>query len=353
MRQHSGFSLVELLVSLAVMMIVLSITTSVVISSMHMARNAELVVQTNDELRLAAEAIVNSARNAGMGAPNGIWVVQGGVPVRVNAMFGRDGTTGAGGVPASPSTYERDDLWLVIPNNNFSKQSCASPAVAGSSASVTAAGVGALPVSCTSGFSQTDILMVSNLRSGALLTGLQGTPVNNPIEYAEMTVPFFSNAPEKGGFQAGDLVFPVKLVHYYLETTAGGVTNLYRRKGVLTTDAWGRPFSDDPTSGAALIASDIEDFQVAFGVDATQQGDPATYAFQHGLAPEYVSGLRSLRITLVGRGSKVVRSTSSSAVSIQLPLVAENHVPAATADAYYRAKYTRRLELPNMAPESL
>ncbi|MCY1023785.1 PilW family protein [Pyxidicoccus sp. MSG2] len=344
-RWHArGFSLIELIVAMAVMLVAIAAVSYLLIATLRMKHNTENAIESNDAARLALEPLVKDLRLAGMGASGGLWLNQGGIPTQVNAVFGLDGA-------AAATTFERDDLWLVLPDPQALRESCVDR---GASTSVVSAGVGALSVTCTTSLRDTDLLMVSNMTSAALLTGLTLTPAQQTtpgsIDYAESTLSGFSNAPGRGGFQVGDFVFPVTLVHYYIDVDpASSRPALYRAQGRLAPDARGRPFSDVAGS-ERMVQLDIEDLQVAYGFDAVGSGRPEGYAFQHGLGPAWLPGMRSLRVSIVGRGPQVQRDARDVVVSGLRPVSIENHDPAgAPEDGFRRSQYTRRVELPNMA----
>lgn len=348
MRRQRGFSLIELLIAVAVMLTAVAAVSYLLISTSRMKHNTENAIESTDAARLALEAIARDVRLAGMGAPGGLWVSQTGTPTRVNAVFGLDGT-------AEGTEFERDDLWLVLPGANALRESCVDR---GASTSVVRAGTGPLAVTCTGSLRDTDLLLVSNMASAALLTGLVLTPeqpgVAGGIDYDESDVTGFSNAPERGGFQVGDLVYPVTLVHYYIAPDpATSRPALYRAEGKLQADAEGRPFSDVEGS-ARQVQSDVEDLQVAYGFDAVGGSRPEDYAFQHGLGAAYAPGLRSLRVNVVARGWKAQRTAQDTQLAGLKPVSVENHaVDSLPEDGLRRGLYTRRVELPNMAPGAL
>ncbi len=351
MKSNRGFTLAEMLVAMAIMAVVIAMTGALLVAAVRLARSSELKTQAVDTARSAVDAIAASARQAGMGAAGGVWVGKAGTAVLTNALYGLDGTT-----PPTVTTFERDDLWLVIPHKNAMRQSCVK---VGAAAVVTLPGTGTLNVNCVSSINPTpaiapspmNVLLASNLRTAALLTNPTYVTATT-IGYTEAAIAGFSNAPEKGGFQGGDMVMPAMLVHYYIQVSARtGNPDLYRSWGRVANDAYGRPFSDSTIS--ELLVQNVEDLQFAFGFDTALTGDPTGYVFRNGLLPTQEAGLRSLRITAVSRSATALRDSNSSTLLNLAPVAAENHSPTATRDGFYRTTYTRRIELPNMAPEAL
>lgn len=358
-----GMTLLETLIVVVLAAIIIAAATALLLAGGRVVHNTEHTADSHDNSRIAAESIMNLVRQAGAGAPGGLWVVRGGVPVRTNPIFGRDGTTGAGtpGNVANPDGS--DDLWLVLPDANYMGEPCSTAPGGGPSGAavpVARAGTGALSVNCVGSLRPGALHVASNMTTGALLSNVQVVPETpgNPgqVLYDEQGVTGFSNAPEKGGFQSGDWVYPVRLVHFYLAVNpTTGRNALYRAEGRVAQDALGRPYSD--TAGPPLLVQDhVEDFQVSFGFDTKNLADPGQYVWSHGLAPEFTPYLRSVRVSVVATGSSPRRDSQSVAVlSADKPMDVENHVqpPAVAADGFFRSLYTRRVELPNLAAASL
>ncbi|QSQ18057.1 PilW family protein [Myxococcus landrumensis] len=348
MRTSRGMTLIEVMVTLVLSAIIIAAASALVVAGSRIIHNTEHTADSHDASRLAGEALMNMVRQAGAGAPGGIWVSQGGTATRVSAIFGSDGATSS------------DDLWLVVPNRDYLGEPCVT---AGAAASVVRPGSGVIHVNCTQSLKPGSPYLVSNMTSAALLSNVVITPSSpgtpGQVQYAESSVSGFSNAPEKGGYQVGDLVYPVRLVHFFIgphPTT--GRPSLMRADGRLLVDAMGRPFSDvDPaTSPPMVVQENVENLQVAFGFDSTGQENPEHYTWQHGLAPGFTPGLRAVRINVVATGRNQRRNTQSTAVlDDDKPIAVENFTPPASvaADGLYRSLYTRRLELPNLAAANL
>lgn len=364
-RRHPlarGMTLLETMVAAALATIILGAAAALLLAGGRVVHNTEHVADSHDHARLAGELLLSAVRQAGAGMSEGLWVVSAGVPLRINPIFGGDGA-GTGQLAATttgnvPGTDGSDDLWLVVPDRNYLGRDCAP----GAAMTVVQPGTGALQVNCVgtpSGAAPgTPMLVASNMKSAALLTqtSVTSSPPTATVNYLEAGVPGFSNAPHKGGFQRGDLVYPARVLHFFIGAhPTTGRKALMRAEGRPGTDAAGRPFMD---MGDPVVVQDfVEDFQVAFGVDASNSGDAASYVFQHGLKPEYTPGLRSVRISVVATGRTPRRDTQNQAVlSEDLPIAVENHaVPAVPppADGYFRSLFSRRAELPNLASASL
>ena len=358
-----GMTLVETMVVSVLAMIIIAAAAALLLAGGRVVHNTEHTSDSHDAARLAGETIMSKVREAGAGAPGGLWVLRDGVPVKTNPIFGRDGTTGAGTQGSVATVDGSDDLWLVLPHPNYMGEPCSLDSEgqpSGAAVPVVKAGTGTLEVNCTTSLMPDTLHVVSNMTTGALLSVDALTPhtetVTGKVSYAEEETDGFSNAPEKGGFQRGDWVYPVRLVHFFLSTNpTTGRSALYRSEGRLLWDELGRPYSDVEEE-PELVQDFVEDFQVAFGFDLQGTEDPNRYTWQHGLGPMFQAGLRTVRVSVVATGRNPRKDTQSTVVlSDDKPINAENNVRPAgvVADGFYRSLFTRRLELPNLAAASL
>ena len=295
-RGTRGVTLVELMVALAIMLVGIAVMGAVLISGAAMQRNAEVQGDEADSARLAMTDLVNAVQLAGNGAPSGLYVVpvSSAVPSRIGAVFSTDGTTL--GIPNGS-----DDLWVVVPDKNVLQEPCV--AGTGASTMVTApssgtdsvvSAAGSLYVSCTTGFNAGDLLMATNLTSGALLSGTVFTPPSGAtppaISFAEQLAGL-SDAPGQGGFKAGDLVYRAFVYHFFVKNDAAGNPGLYRSRGALTgvepaglyPVPMGYPFVDADPGQLVAGGRGVEDLQVVFGVDTNGDGQPD--AWVHGMTP--------------------------------------------------------------------
>jgi prepilin-type N-terminal cleavage/methylation domain-containing protein len=358
-----GMTLLETMIVVVLAAIVIAAATALLLAGGRMVHNTEHAADSHDNARIAAESIMNLVRQAGAGAPGGLWLKTGGVPLRTNALFGRDGTTGAGTTGNVATADGSDDLWLVLPDANYLGEACSldNGQPSGAAVPVLKAGTGALSVKCTASLRPGALHVASNLTTAALLSNVQLTPdtpgTPGQVSYDEAGTDY-SNAPEKGGFQAGDMVYPVRLVHFYLAINpVTGRSALYRAEGRLAPDGLGRPYSDS-ANPPQLVQDFVEDFQVVYGIDADNSGNPDTYTWRHGLSPQFDPNLRlrTVRVSVVATGRSPRKDNRSVAVlSDDKPLSVENHAqpPTVAADGFFRSLYSRRLELPNLAAASL
>lgn len=331
-----GFSLIELTVAMGVSILAIAAVMMVITSAATLSGNAEQRADGDNAARFAAEGLVRSLREAGLGASGGIYIGSGGSPVRINAVFGRDGT-GWGG---------SDELWMVLPDRNAFGESCVD---SGAATTITTAALsGPITVGCVDSFKAGQMLVATDMTSAALLTNVQ--VAGQVIDYAESGIAGFADSA--GGYKQTDWVFGASVWHYFLALDAQNQPALYRSAAVLGAGAGGVPFVD--TGDPILVASRIEDLQLAYGIDAAASQDPANYAYQNGLNASFTPGVRSVRLSLVSVTGKKIRNNqvqTSTASDLRALTTVENHVrnPVAPLDGLRRSLYQQRVELPNMA----
>jgi len=372
---NRGFSMLELVIALAIMLVVVAMGSTLFVTSANISRDGEQRIGEADDARVAVNEIVNSLRLAGAGMPNGVYYNNSSVPTRIGAVYGIDGLTGAGGTGPVVGPYSRpgtDDLWLVVPDRNGMREGCVDT---GASTILTGAGLDSsnLKVFCNGMFPATGLAVVSNLNKGALIT-ITSKPDANHFAFAESGVSGFSDAPEQqggGGYQEGDLVTKVQLRHYFVNNDASGVPGLYRAAGALSGSdpgnaypRQGRPFIN--TDIGELIARNVEDLQITYGYDLSSDGTgkpPLTW--QVGLAPAYVDSpgspvagpqtLRAVKVSIVIRSAHRQLSSNGTAIisADTAPIPCDEHVPTPTPDGYMRMYYSRTIELPNLSPGGL
>lgn len=348
MRNSRGFTLVELLVSMAIMVVAIAVASILLMEGSRMTRRGEEIADTNDASRVAGDAIVNQARMAGMGAWGGLWVGIGSSPTKVSPIYGTEGGAGT------------DDLWLVVPNRNAMRESCID---LGAATTVVTPGTGVLEVNCVASLAGATLLMATNMLTGAILSPnftftAPSSPTPARIDYAERTVSGFSNAPQKGGFQVGDMVYPVTVYHYFIGVDFTGAKSLLREQGTRNAGgAAGDPPFVAVAGTSSVVQSGIEDLQIAYGFNTTGTESAANITFANAVASSWTQtiGLRSLRISVVARSKRAVLDGAGRPVlSADLaPMTVEGHTAPGVPDGFRRTLYSRRVELPNMAPGNL
>lgn len=325
-------TLIEIMVAAALTTAVVAMAMTVVSTGINLARNQEQQVTSNTAARTAMEFLLRDLRLVGV--PEGLWVTStAGSPFRIVPAFTSAGANGT------------DELWLVVPRPAMLQSNCTT---VGSSAVVTESGTGPLTINCSAPLAGASQLLVTNLRSAALVSGVT-FPTATTLHYAQQGVAGFSSRPEKGGFQRGDLVAPVDIVHYYVRTNA--ITNrpeLVRSLGALaSTPTATTPFVDPGTQLQTF--QDVEDLQVAFGSGTA----PAlTFVSSHAAAFSPATVPISVRVNLVGVTPRKVVD-QNNAVLPYGPVTVEDHAATGPIDGYRRSVYRRRVELVNQGVDFL
>jgi hypothetical protein len=362
-----GTSLVELTIALGILAFALAAAASLVMATGRIVRNHQEVADSNDGARVAGQTVAKAIEIAGFGAPNGVWMSYAGTPVLMNSIFGVDGQ-GLNGT---------DELWVIYPNADAFQPTYA---LYGGGNPVRYGGVVAAPwstpgspliVSDTTNFSTagplTHQVLVTNMSTAALITPFAVTAsapgVAGSILFTESGGTPVVASPEKvTGYANGDLVMEVRVHHYYVGLTPRGTTALYRGVARVQTDAIRNlPYTD---MGAELVQDNIEDFQVAFGIEPTGSvGNPDAYVFQPGLAagvtPTFTPGLRAVRISISALSKQPIRDEQNQIVynptpggsQVGVPYPLENHTPTGVFlnQGYRRSLYKRQIETVNLA----
>jgi type II secretory pathway pseudopilin PulG len=359
-KANRGFTLVEIMVSGGIMIIAVLATCSMLLEGQRFTRNTEEVVQSNDNARVAGELITSALRIAGMGGGLGVWVSDGGTPRLISPIFGSDNI---------PSLSLTDDVWMIIPDRSALQNSdqCA-PIVssgvtkAGGAATIVQGGRGALNVNCTigllpAGVTSPAMLLVTNFAApGVVLThptlttasdGSLGGPVG-VINYNEAALGGYPPRP----YQLGDMVYGASVVRFFVQRDASGRPALYRQTGVLTGAA--PPAFVPATMTQSVVVYDIEDLQIAYGVDPGALNLPDGYVFSDGFQYNFQQPLRSVRVSVVSIHPRQMLDGDNSVIATYGPMRVENHdTLGAATDGHRRSLYSRRVELTNLSPGAL
>ncbi len=374
-RIAKGMTLVEVIMALGITIVAVAIASSLVLQGAYMTRQGEETANNNDASRFAGDLLASSLMSAGLGAPDGLFVaLQSGLSshrvLPVMAVNNPACTQPAAGVCP-------DELWVVVPHRNALRNPCVDT---GGGVMVQKVFGGALELRCGPSFTGFSVLMATNMVRGALLSNptidLTGTWPR--ISAYDELGNGYSNAPDRGGFQVGDVVFPVTLVHYYVANIDNGVpgdlvgdaAKLHTPANPAPSALWSRqgkvaaafaagavPFTDVAAS-QRLVQSDIEDLQLAFGFDSKGQSDPNDIVYggwDKVWSDAFRPNLRSVRVNVVSKSVRRVLNSSGEVNTSTLykPVVVEDHAPSTTPDGYSRNFYRRRVDLPNMAPGNI
>jgi hypothetical protein len=95
--------------------------------------------------------------------------------------------------------------------------------------------------------------------------------------------------------------------------------------------------------------------QFSVGLDTNLTGDPSQITWSNGVGPNWVAGMRAIRMSLMTRTARTIVETNGTVVlnSDTAAQSLEDHVVALPPDGFRRTLYTRRVDLVNMAAENL
>ncbi len=348
-----GFTLIELIVAMAVMLVAVAAATSLLIAAMRLARDSQGNVEAGERARLASAEMIENIERAGMGMGAGVTVSINSTPTLISPIFGTDAFDGG-----------TDDLWVVTPTRNATGESCHDP---GAKVPLTGGSGATIPVPCSATFANFTgagkFLAITSPSTGK--AALYSTPaISSGTAMSSFETTSVSGFP---AFATGDELMAVQVLHYYIapnpnDTDPAGNMHpaLFRAVGKLSTTGT-EPFVNETSPKPVVEIPDVEDLQISYGIDpagGNGANDPNTYTFVDTLNnPVYQplalpNMLKSLRISVVAR-SHLTALREGTVNTALVPLTVENHVPAATPDGFERVIFIRRVELPNMAAVSL
>ncbi|MFP2896425.1 prepilin-type N-terminal cleavage/methylation domain-containing protein [Corallococcus sp. 4LFB] len=99
-----GMTLLETMVAAALATIILAAATALLLAGGRVVHNTEHVADSHDHARLAGETLLSAVRQAGAGMSEGLWVVSGGTPQRINPSSAGTARARACSPPPRPAT---------------------------------------------------------------------------------------------------------------------------------------------------------------------------------------------------------------------------------------------------------
>jgi prepilin-type N-terminal cleavage/methylation domain-containing protein len=297
-KRHSAFSLVELMIALVVMAVVV---TRVMVAFTEQHENSieqERVVDTQQGMRLVMDVILEDLRMAG-------FMVQ-----RETAVGSTDGGTSGSDVLCmsdprvlAPSAYQNS-------NDRFDSAEVTTLITGGNSSITLAAGELDIDGDGNDDFIQDNGVLISdgNNVHCALVTGITGTTLD------------LSPSIPGGVSMSASTVAAAPALYYQL------ASNQLTRNGM-------------------VIATDVDDLQVEFGVDADRDGEiePADGEFPiHNLNGSDTSRIRSARVHLTMRTAVAESDFSGQRAG------AANRVAASSTDNFRRRKAIADAHLRNL-----
>lgn len=357
--KRRGMTLLEVLISLSIMMVVVTIAGMLVVETMMFSRRGQQLADTNEAAHLAGNVLAAALQRAGLGMGNGLLVAQGETVTRTNPVIVVNNTGGP------------DELWVVRPHRDALLESCVDE---GAATTVQRTGFGTISARCAiagwedkalSGQGAGLLLAVTNLKQAALLTGAafarSETRPGMDLTFKEQALSGFAS-DEISGFHQGDLIMPVVLERYFVagDGREGG-TALFVQAGAVPAGAAGASSYPVPTGPPRLVQDGIEDLQFAVGVDETESGDPDSIRWSNSGLPAqpFTRGVKSVRVSVVAKSAKAILTTDGQVqrAAEYVPMSVEDHLVVAVdggvPDGHRRTLYTRRVELLNLSAGDL
>ena len=346
-----GTTLVELLISLSILLVVVTIAGMLMVETMMFSRRGQQLADTNEAAHLAGDVLAAALRRSGLGMGNGLLIAQGGRVTRTNPVIVVNNT----GAP--------DELWVMRPHRDALLESCVDE---GAATTAQRTGFGTISARCAiegwqdkalSGPGVGLLLAVTNLKQAALLTGVEfersGTRPGMDLTFNEQDLSGFAS-DEVSGFHQGDLIMPVVLERYFVDGDGrDGGTALFVQAG--TVGATSYPV---PMGPPRLVQEGIEDLQFAVGVDETESGNPDNIRWSSGGLPAqpFTRGVKSVRVSVVAKSERTILTTDGQVqkAAEYVPMSTEDHlVDGGVPDGHRRTLYTLRVELPNLSAGDL
>lgn len=262
-----------------------------------------------------------------------------------------------------------DDVWLVAADRNVLREPSVWPGCKAAPGSATTnytngTDSSGLHVSCITGFTKYDTLLVTNWNTGALIFNPEPIPAESAgepaiIQFGAMGTDF-SNAPSQGGFKAGDLVFRVKVIHYFVKMNdPTHRPALFMARGAVNSlPPPAPPFIHD--GDPVVVQDNIEDLQITYEVADNDSVVPSKYSKVETFPAQRQTPpfLRSLTVSIVGITPVQQRMANGAILTSNKPILPladheKTSLLGANAEGYERVMVRRRFELPNLSPSLL
>ncbi len=310
-----GFTLIELMVSMALFGLIAAGAMSLVLSGARTQSHSARVDVAQTSLRAAIDFITRDVVGASAGAKTGLLTL-GSTGTTVNAVNHALNNVGPNGA---------DSLELYTVDGTTSAQLTTAVGSGANTLAITyeQASTGATG-QFLSALPYPAYVQVSDLSSGSIVK--LSSVASTALTLAE-------NLP--AGYAANAWVLPSRHVTYAISNTIFTAAST-GNASMLTMDVNG--------SGAQPLAEGVEDLQVAYGFDndgdgvVTEKGLAANDdEWLYNVAGETVgtwsiSNLRTIRVTLVVKGTSI----EGGQTNLPAPPIAEDHTPTGGVDGFIR-----------------
>jgi prepilin-type N-terminal cleavage/methylation domain-containing protein len=314
-HSEAGFSLIEVMSALVILAIAMTAVFATFISQQRSFTVQNRVAEMQQNLRQAVEYMSRDIRIAGYGIPDNVTIPNGVVATGVTSirsLYAKDNTTGPDQIYV---------LYMFDMDSNQPPTSLTSPMGAlATTISVASAG----------GFFDNELILVTdNTNTTADLFQISGTPAGTTISLNTGSYNVHPGFPA-GGYLSSPaaLVAKARFVRYYIDSTTDPA------HPTLMVQRMGSPFPQP-------LADDIEDMQVAYGLDTSTTTPPAGIVDTWTSSPATPSQIRQVRMQFLARTRLPEAGWSETR-----PALGNNNGPF-TADGYRRRTYDIVLDVRN------
>ena len=406
-RRKSGFTLIELMVAMALLAVIIGAAMGAFMSTNLAANQAYVSANLQENTRLALDALASDLRVAGLGASDGtVGIAPGGAwSMRVPTIYPMNQTmTDTNGVTtytvtsifilgAEPATMgfgaTSDGIEGVVTDPTQVKVLCytspqaVAPATANAQVDCTASAIGTDGVEHglirnLGGNTFSPILVHDHQRAAVLLptsvSGFSGgvvPPTPQIIDFSGSSgaVKPSPNPTAPFGFAQGFQVARLRAVHWYLKQTAGQPPRLYRSRPTLTTAAdfttgCANPFVDETNltggvQGVEIGTGPVASLQARFIFDFALANDPTQFTMStstpaidpcSGTILDTMRQLREVRLQMVAISATQLKDSNNKPINRFTTPAFEGTGGSTTLDAFPRRAYVTRVAPRNFVP---
>jgi len=399
-RRMSGFTLIELMVAMALLAVIIGAAMGAFMSTNLAANQAYVSANMQEDTRLALDALASDLRIAGLGASDGtVGIAPGGNwSMRVPTVYPMTQTmtdpnnlsytvTSVFILGAEPATVgfgtTGDGIEGVVTDPTQVKVLCyTSPQAAtlpNTQVDCAASSVGSdgvehgLLLGSASNFAP--ILVHDHQRAAVLLpvsvSGFAGAGSSQLIDFSGSSGAVKPNPSPTApfGFAQGFQVSRLRAVHWYLKQTAGQSPRLYRSHPTLTTatdlpTGCQNPFLDESNTvggvkGVEISTGPVESLQARFIFDFALANDPTQFTMSTSTPAidpcsstilDTMRQLREVRLQMVAIATNPLKDNNGNIAKRFSTPAFEGSGGSTTLDGYPRRAYVTRVAPRNFVP---
>jgi type IV pilus assembly protein PilW len=300
---QAGFTLIELMISLVLFSIAIAGILSVAVTMTNSFREQRRAVQIEDNVRSSMEFMADAIRQISPA------VSSGSIKDAATCTLGSISVVNSSGGPDQIDVVYATGAVVTTSRTDYNSATWTS-----------------LTVTDASQLAVGDTLLITDGTTGVLVVT---TAVDTTTGVLGLTAP--GCTPDS--YVAGSYVIRARRARFYVGTF-DGVANML----LMDPDADG-PLTAEP------LAENIEDFQVAIGIDTDNSGGVDSNEWEYSAGTGALTGdIRAIRLTLVARDPAVWLGASAS---FTRP-AAEDHVASTSPDQYRRRVLQSTVEIRNL-----